>query len=343
MTTHTATKTSKKKVLITGAAGFIGLHLARLHVKHGDKLVLADNFFRGKEDTDWQDLLQEKNVKFIQADLTTPEGWDKLGSGYDYVYHLAAVNGTDLFYKIPHEVLRINLLSSIYGLEWFKDHNAKGKILFTSSNEAYAGGLEGFNQLPIPTPEDVPLVISDVKNPRWTYAGTKLIGEQLFLHYAKSFNLRTVIVRPHNFYGPRAGFNHVIPQTIERIVKKIHPFHIYGSDETRSFCYIEDAVEAMREVMISDKTDGDIYHIGTNQETVIGDLVKALFRVSGWQPKEVEHRTSPEGSVKRRLPEVSKIKATVGWEAKTSLEDGLRKTFEWYKDKFTPQEALAND
>ena len=326
--------TGKQKILITGAAGFIGLHLARLHVKQGDELVLADNFFRGKEDTDWHNLLQEKNVSFIQCDLTTPAGWDKLGSGYDYVYHLAAVNGTDLFYKIPHEVLRINLLSSIFGLEWFKDHNAKGKILFTSSNEAYAGGLEGFNQLPIPTPEDVPLVVSDVKNPRWTYAGTKLIGEQLFIHYAKSFDLRVVIVRPHNFYGPRAGFNHVIPQTIERIVKRVDPFPIYGSDETRSFCYIQDAVEAMRAVMLSDKTDGDIYHIGTKEETVIADLFETLFKVSGWHPEKLEQRPSPEGSVKRRLADVSKIKAAVGWEAKTSLEDGLRQTFDWYKDKF---------
>lgn len=323
-----------KKVLITGGAGFIGLHLARLHLEHGDDITLIDNFFRGKHDPDLNAVLQEKNVRLIECDLTTPEGWAKIKGNFDYVYHLAAINGTDLFYKIPHEVLRVNLLTAIYGLEWFKDNNAKAKILFTSSNEAYAGGLEAFNQLPIPTPEDVPLVVSDVKNPRWTYAGTKLIGEQLFIHYAKSFGLRTVIVRPHNFYGPRAGFNHVIPQFIERIVKKVDPFPIYGADDTRSFCYIRDAVEAMQLVMASDKTDGEIYHIGTTEETVIRDLAEKLFKVSGWHPKKIEIHKSPKGSVKRRLADVSRIKKAVGWVAQINLEDGLSQTYEWYKDKF---------
>lgn len=323
-----------KKVLITGGAGFIGLHLARLHAKSGDNITLIDNFFRGKDDPDLHELLKNKNVKLMKSDLTKPGGWAKIGGGFDYVYHLAAVNGTDLFYKIPHEVLRINMLTSIYGLEWFKDKNKNGKILFTSSNEAYAGALEAFNQLPIPTPEDVPLVISDVRNPRWTYAGTKMFGEQLFIHYATSFKIRTIIVRPHNFYGPRAGFNHVIPQFIERIVKRVDPFPIYGADDTRSFCYIEDAVEAMKMVMESKKTDGEIYHIGTKEETVIKDLAEKLFKAAGWHPKKLEIHKSPEGSVKRRLANVNKIKKDVGWQAKTKLQDGLKLTFDWYKDKY---------
>lgn len=331
----TNAKTTQKKVLITGGAGFIGLHLTRLHLDKGDLVTIVDNFFRGKSDHDFKEVTGHKNITLLECDLTTPEGWTKINGSFDYVYHLAAVNGTDLFYKIPHEVLRINLLSAIYCLEWFKETQSRStKVLFTSSNEAYAGALEAFNQLPIPTPEDVPLVVSDVKNPRWTYASTKLIGEQLFIHYGKSFNLRTVIVRPHNFYGPRAGFNHVIPQFIERIVKRVDPFPIFGADDTRSFCYIQDAVEAMRAVMVSDKTDGEIYHIGSHDETVITDLAETLFKVADWQPKKLEVQGSPEGSVKRRLADVNKIKKAVGWEANTSLEDGLTKTYEWYKDKF---------
>jgi nucleoside-diphosphate-sugar epimerase len=326
--------TQKKNVLITGGAGFIGLHLTKLHVKRGDSVTIIDNFFRGKSDLDFKRVVEAGDVKLLETDLTTLEGWNKIDGDFDYVYHLAAVNGTDLFYKIPHEVLRINLLTAIYSLEWFKNQNKKSKILFTSSNEAYAGALEAFNQLPIPTPEDVPLVISDVKNPRWTYASTKAIGEQLYLHYAKSFDLRTVIVRPHNFYGPRAGFNHVIPQFIERITKKTDPFPIFGADDTRSFCYIQDAVEAMLAVMESDKTDNDIYHIGTTEETVISDLAETLFDISNWHPKKLTIKKSPEGSVKRRLADVSKIEKAVGWKAQTNLHDGLVKTFEWYKDKF---------
>lgn len=326
--------TSNKKVLITGGGGFIGLHLANLHINLGDEITLVDNFFRGKRDDDFAKLLNHNSVKLIECDLTKQEDWDKLGGGFDYVYHLAAVNGTDLFYKVPHEVLRINLLTAIYSLEWFRQKNSRGKIMFTSSNEAYAGALEAFNQLPIPTPEDVPLVISDVKNPRWTYGSTKAIGEQLFIFYAQSYKLRMSIVRPHNFYGPRAGFNHVIPQFIERIVSKVDPFPIYGADDTRSFCYIQDAVEAMQLVMSSKKTDGEIYHIGTNEETIINDLAKELFSISNWSPKKIEIHKSPEGSVKRRLADVSKIEKAVGWNAKTKLHEGLELTYDWYKPKY---------
>src|SRR5476651_2733083 len=93
---------SQKKILISGGAGFIGLHLGRLHLEQGDKLTLIDNFFRGKDDADLHQVLKHKDVKFIRCDLTKPEEWQKLKGGYDYLYHLAAVNGTDLFYKIPH-------------------------------------------------------------------------------------------------------------------------------------------------------------------------------------------------------------------------------------------------
>ena len=321
----------KKRVLITGGSGFIGYHLSLLHVHSGDEVIIADNFFRGKRDKDLSSLLAQPSVSLIECDLTDSAAWEKLGGGYDYVYHLAAVNGTDLFYKVPHEVLRINLLTAIYCLEWFRKFNNKGKVLFTSSNEAYAGALEAFGKLPIPTPEDVPLVISDVKNPRWTYGSTKAIGEQLFIFYAQSYGLRMSIVRPHNFYGPRAGFNHVIPQFIERIVDRVEPFPINGADDTRSFCFIEDAVEAMSLVMSSNKTDGEIYHIGTTEETVISDLAEKLFKVAGWRPSKIEINKSPEGSVKRRLADVKKIHSAVGWSAATTLEDGLKSTYDWYE------------
>lgn len=324
----------KKNILITGGAGFIGLHLTKLQLKHGYKVTLVDNFFRGKSDPEFNEVIKSGDVTLLEADLTKQEGWGSIQGNFDHVYHLAAVNGTDLFYKIPHEVLRINLLTSIYALEWFKNQSKKSKILFTSSNEAYAGALEAYNILPIPTPEDVPLVIADVKNPRWTYASTKAIGEQLFLHYAKSYNLKTVVVRPHNFYGPRAGFSHVIPQFIERIVKKTDPFPIFGADDTRSFCYISDAVEAMHLLMESTKTDNDIYHIGTSEETVIKDLAELLFTIADWHPKKLTIKKSPEGSVKRRLADISKIEKAVNWKAKTTLNAGLAKTYDWYKNKF---------
>lgn len=321
-----------KKVLITGGAGFIGYHLARRLANEGHDITLADNFFRGKRDEDFEALLELPNVRLVEVDLTNPSAWDELGAGYDEVYHLVGINGTRHFYEIPHEVLRIGISTTMNALEWFRSKNGKpdAKILYTSSNEAYASGLE-LGIVDIPTLEEVPLVISDTYNPRWSYGAQKLIGELFFIHYAKAYDLRMAIVRPHNFYGPRAGYEHVIPQMIGRIDAMTEPFPVFGADDTRSFCYIEDAVEAMQAVMESRTTDGGTYHIGTPEETVIQDLIEKLFTFMEWRPASLEVTSSPEGSVKRRLADVSKIKKDTGWEAKVSLEDGLRKTIEWYR------------
>ncbi|MFZ2555914.1 MAG: NAD(P)-dependent oxidoreductase [Minisyncoccia bacterium] len=328
-----------KKILITGGAGFIGFHLTKRLANEGHLITISDNFFRSRHDADLAALLTMPNVSLFEADLTTQEAWEHIGTGYDEVYHLVGINGTRYFYEIPHEVLRIGLMTTMNALEWFKSKNGKSdaKILYTSSNEAYASALEAFGTLEIPTPETVPLVISDPYNPRWSYGGQKLIGELFFIHYAKAFNFRMSIVRPHNFYGPRAGYEHVIPEVIGRINAEKDPFPLYGPEESRSFCYIEDAAEAIQRVMEARVTDGGTYHIGSKEEIRIQDLVETLFKLMNWHPEKLDVKDSPPGSVKRRLADVSKIKRDTGWEAATNLEVGLNRTISWYQKNPSPK------
>lgn len=324
-----------KRALITGAAGAVGCYLAQNLLSQGYELTLVDNLQRGKVDGTFAAVLENPKVTWKTLDLTDSTSYAELGSGYDHVYHLAAVNGTKLFYEIPHEVLRINTLSLVYMLEWFKDHNKEGKFCFTSSNEAYASALDAFGQLPIPTPEAVPLVIDDPYNARWSYASTKLIGELFLIHYAQQHGFRALIVRPHNFYGPRSGYDHVIPEMCRRILDREDPFVVYGADQTRSFCHLADATEAMRMLMESPSTDGqpiETVHIGSNEEITMRALAERLFAVAGWAPETLEAKDAPKGSVNRRLADTSKIQAMVGWETRIPLEEGLRQTFEWYRD-----------
>lgn len=324
------------RILITGGAGFIGYHLARhiLDNASGAELVLVDNLQRGRVDEDLQAILDNSRAKLLTLDLTNPTAYAHLGSGYDHIYHLAAMNGTKLFYEMPHEVLRVNTLSLVYMLEWFRKENKDGKFCFTSSNEAYAGGLIAFNQLPIPTPENVPLVIEDTYNPRWSYAGTKLIGELFVINYAKMYNFCALLVRPHNFYGPRAGYKgHVIPDFCERIAARTDPFPLYGADDTRTFCYIDDAVRAMAMLMDSPKTDSqpiETVHIGDQEEITMKELAEKMFKVAGWKPQSLDIKTSPPGSVKRRLADITKLQTLTGWKPEVSLDDGLHRTYEWY-------------
>lgn len=325
------------KILITGGAGFIGLHLAKRLLRQAEThLVLTDNLTRGRMDKDLTDFLEtnKDRVSFVLADLTDAAAWEQWnGQDFDHFYHLAAINGTKNFYEKPYETLYINMMTLVYGIEWVGRQEKKPKVLFTSSNEAYAGGLNAFNQLPIPTPENVPLVVEDVYNPRWTYAGTKLLGEQFLIWGAKKYGFSGVIVRPHNFYGPRAGYDHVIPEFCERIMKRIDPFIINGADDTRTFCYIEDAVRAMQMIMDHPITSGKevhTFHIGDREEITMHDLAEKMFEVTGWHPQGKTINSSLEGSVKRRLAHIAKIQTLIGWEPNTNLADGLKMTYEWY-------------
>lgn len=323
-----------QKILITGGAGFIGFHLAQHLLKGDTRIVLVDNLFRGRPDNDFKKLIAHPHLRFLRLDLTDGRAMKKLGSGYDQVYHLAAINGTDLFYSMPHEVLRINSLALLHVLDWFRSKNPEGKFCFPSSNEAYAGVHNYLEQLPFPTPESVPLMIENPYNARWSYAGTKILGELCVIHYAEQYRFRALIARPHNFYGPRAGYHHVIPQFAQRILKRTDPFPIQGN-LSRSFCYIDDAVRAMVLLMDSPTTDThpvEIVHIGSADEITMRTLAETLFAVAGWTPKRLEINAAPEGSVGRRVPDISKVKKLVGWEPQTTLRNGLAATFAWYKN-----------
>lgn len=230
-------------------------------------------------------------------------------------------------------MLKVGVIGTLNVLDWFAKQK-KGKLLFSSSSEAYAGGLKLLKErFPIPTPEGVPLVVDNPENVRWTYGAGKIIGEVAIHAYSKTYNIKNfVIIRYHNIYGPRMGFEHVIPQFIERIVKKENPFKIFGGDETRTFCYVDDAIKATKSIMESEQTKGQTIHVGrSDNEIKIIDVAKRLFKITGAYPK-INLQPAPKGSVKRRCPKVEKLKR-LGFKPQISLQEGLKKTYEWYKNK----------
>lgn len=316
------------KALITGGAGFIGFNLSRHLANQGYKVTICDNLFRGKMDNELKSLLELDNVTYINCDLTNPNDFDKLDTNYDYVYHLAAINGTKNFYEMPQKVLRVNVLSSINLLDWYIQTKCK-KILFTSSSETYAGTMRT-SDFSIPTPEDVPLCVDDILNPRWSYGGSKIMGELLFLNYSKMNNFDMSIIRYHNIYGGRMGYDHVIPEFIVRLLKKEDPFKIFGSEETRAFCYIDDAINATQLVMENTNTNHEIVNIGNDTEEIsIMELAEKLYCITNNYPN-LELMPAPLGSVQRRCPDLTKIKKLTGYEPMIDLNDGLKRTFKWY-------------
>tara|TARA_B100001250_G_scaffold149451_1_gene128050 strand:+ start:48603 stop:49619 length:1017 start_codon:yes stop_codon:yes gene_type:complete len=321
-----------KNVLILGGTGFIGYNLSNyLSKKINYKITIADNLSRGKIDPYINKLVSKKNVSLIVNDFTKPSSFESLNKSYDYVYMLASVVGVNNTLENPNEIIRINSQLIINTLEWIKNSEIKN-VLFTSTSENYAGTIDTFGYK-IPTPENIPLTISDISHPRFTYAITKMLGESGFLNYSKVFGFKCCIVRYHNVYGPRMGFKHVIPHLVERFLSKEDPFLMYGHDQTRSFCYIDDAIEGTVLAMENTKSNGQIYHIGTEDEITIEYLIKKCGSFFDYKGGYIDAPTYP-GSTIRRCPDISKAKRELGYKPKIKLDDGLKNTLEWYKNFF---------
>lgn len=318
-----------KNILITGGAGFIGYHLAkRLSEDDNNKIVIADNLHRGQMDEDFTQLINNMpNVRFEQVDLTNIESMSKIWGYYDELYHLAAIIGVKHCMSHPDIVLKVNLLSTMNIIELAKDNKVK-KVLFSSTCETYASGFD-YNIVKVPTNEEVPLMISDVKNPRLSYASSKIVGEQMIIFNSPG-NYDYSIVRYHNIYGQRMGYAHVIPEVLKRIHQQEKPFKLYGANQTRSFCHVYDGVAETIAVMQSAKTNNEIVHIGNNtEEILIKDLVLKIFKILNVSLL-TEEVPAPAGSVNRRCPDISKILRLTEVSPIVTLEEGLKLTVDWY-------------
>jgi nucleoside-diphosphate-sugar epimerase len=326
-----------RRVLITGGAGFVGFHLTRrLLAEDATEVTLVDNFVRGRRDAELEALLASTRVDLIQADLCDPSVRAKLGSGYDEVYHLAAVIGVKNVLERPHDVVRVNALTTLNLLDWMALENGGGRFLFSSTSEAYAWTRQ-FHELPTPTPEDVPLALTDLGNPRSSYAGSKVFGELAVTQYGRAHAMEFAITRYHNVYGPRMGWEHVVPELHERALAGQNPLVVYSPEHTRAFCYVDDAVEATMRAMRDPRGAGGTFNVGNDREEIrIGALAERILAVAGLEGVAIEARGAAHDPITRRCPDVTRARQRLGYEPVVSLDEGLRRTLAWYAEHPRP-------
>jgi UDP-glucuronate decarboxylase len=315
------------RALLLGGAGFIGLHLARRLVAEGHEATIVDDFSRGRDDRDLAALRAHPRVTVQPGDLADAATWSGLERGWDQVYLLAAVVGVRNVVCDPARVVRVNTLTALHLMDWLP---AQGRVFFASTSEVYAGGVDA-GVVPVPTPEDVPVMVADVGAPRFSYAISKLLGESAVLHGARARGAQVVVGRFHNVYGPRMGADHVIPELALRAMGGERPLRVSGADQYRAFCHVDDAVEAMLRLMSCPAAAGRVVHIGDDSaETNIADLAKLVLRVTGAEASLLA-APAPPGAVARRCPDLSLLRALTGYQPSVPLEEGVRETVDWYR------------
>ena len=324
-----------KKILILGGIGFIGLALTRKLLQKKCFICNIDNLQRGELDDDAKKVLNSKNVKFINADLSKVDIFKELldsRNNFDEIYFFASYVGVKYTKKIPDQVLIKNSKIILNVLDFWTKSNAK--LLFSSTSEIYSGGLEVIEDFIIPTPENVPLVFNDIKNPRFTYSISKLFGETAIHALSSTHKKEAVIVRFHNIYGPRMGYEHVIPELSLRLIRKENPYNLYGSEHTRAFCFIDDAIDMIINAMEKANCNVQTYNIGNDGEEIsMKNLLNILIEETKIKPQNINFIEAPSGSPKRRCPDIEKIRKECKVFPKVELKEGIKKTFSWYKLK----------
>lgn len=318
-----------KKVLITGGAGFIGYHLALCLLDAGYRVTLIDNFSRGVADITLDELNKNDNIEFINLDLMDEAEIRKLDDDYEYIYHLAAIIGVQNVLNHAYDVLEKNVLLLTNIIHFAERQVNLKRFIFTSTSEIYAGTLRYFT-MELPTPETTPLTIPDLDEARTSYMLSKIYGEALI----RQSGLPYTIVRPHNFYGPRMGMSHVIPELLKKAVnlKDGEDLEVFSVDHTRTFCYIDDAVMMMRLLAESGNALNEFYNIGNQEPEVKMSYVGECVVNTVGKNLKIKPKPVTEGSPARRCPNVEKLHQAVDYQPRFDLQTGINKTYEWYKE-----------
>jgi dTDP-glucose 4,6-dehydratase len=307
----------KKRVLITGGAGFIGSHLAEYFLEKDFKVVVIDNLVTG-DLKNIRHLINEPDFEFIKHDITKPIKFDYK---IDYVLHFASPASPVDYLNLPIQTLKAGALGTYVCLGIALAH--KAVFMLASTSEVYGDPLVH------PQSENYWGNVNPV-GPRGVYDEAKRYAEAITMAYHRYHKIDTKIVRIFNTYGERMRLNdgRVVPNFISQALKN-KPITVYGDgSQTRSFCYISDLVEGIYKVLFSNLNTP--VNIGNPEEKTILEFAKIIKELTNSKSKIV-FKKLPEDDPKVRKPDITLIKTKLKWEPKVSLREGLSRTIEWFK------------
>ena len=312
-----------KKILVTGADGFIGSHLTEALV-HAGASVTAFVYYNSFNSWGWIDSLEKETrdaLRIFSGDVRDPNGMRVAVGGQDMVFHLAALIGIPFSYHSPDSYVDTNIKGTLNVLQACREAGTE-RLLVTSTSEVY--GTAKY----VPIDEDHPF---QGQSP---YSATKIGADRLAEAFFRSFRLPVSIVRPFNTYGPRQSARAVIPTIITQLLAGATEVRLGSVLPTRDFNYVKDTVEGFLAIAASDGTIGEEINIATQEEISIGDLAEEIIRQI--RPgtcivTDDDRIRPPDSEVERLLGANSKIRTLTGWEPGHSLADGLAETIEWFR------------
>lgn len=313
-----------KRVLVTGADGFIGSHLTEKLVELGAE-VTAFVYYNSANSWGWLDTVAStirERLSVFAGDIRDPHGVRQAISEHDYIFHLAALIGIPFSYHSPDSYVDTNVKGTLNVLQACRDEGVE-RVLVTSTSEVYG------------TAQYVPI---DEKHPfqgQSPYSATKIGADRLAESFFRSFELPVSIVRPFNTYGPRQSARAVIPTIITQLLAGATEIKLGSLSPTRDFNYVKDTVEGFLAIATAENTIGREINIATQHEISIGELAQELIDQINPSARIVsdEVRVRPKASeVERLLGSNQRIKDLTGWQPRHSLADGIRETVAWFRD-----------
>jgi NAD dependent epimerase/dehydratase len=313
-----------KRVLVTGADGFIGSHLVEQLLEEGAS-VRAFVFYNSFNSWGWLDKLPRstlENIEVMAGDIRDPSGVNSAMMGMEIVFHLAALVGIPFSYHSPDSYLDTNIRGTLNILQAARQLGT-ARVLVTSTSEVYGTALF------TPITEDHP------RQPQSPYSATKIAADCLAESFYRSFDLPVIIVRPFNTYGPRQSARAIIPTLITQLLAGQDEIRIGSLHPTRDLLYVRDTTRGFVALAKADNVLGQDFNLATGTEISVGDLADQLIRMIRPSAKIISdgQRLRPGRSeVERLLGDPSKIRSLTGWQPQIPLSEGLARTVAWFRE-----------
>ncbi|HKD92068.1 MAG TPA: UDP-glucuronic acid decarboxylase family protein [Terriglobales bacterium] len=314
------------RVLVTGGAGFLGSHLCDALLGENHHVIAVDNLLTGRA-ANVAHLSRDARFELRQADITEPFDFGKV----DYIFHFASPASPVDYSQWGIETLKVGSLGTVNALELAHRHRAK--FFYSSTSECYGDPLEH------PQPETYWGNVNPI-GPRSVYDEGKRFSEAAVMAYYRYRKLDTRIVRIFNTYGPRMQLNdgRVVPNFMKQALRG-EDLTVYGAgSQTRSFCYVADEIEGI--MRLAKSTEHLPVNVGNPNEFTILECAEMVLKITGSKSK-IRFEPLPQDDPKQRRPDITKARALLGWEPKISLEEGLRRSLDYFRDAVTATKVAA--